>query len=219
MTANKAVQKALPLARYILPPSAGKIELAVLTAEIARMVLIDPDIISTIWNPWKCPLQLLPFLAHAVSVDVWSNEWTEEQKRKVIAASPLVHRLKGTFGAINHALKAFEIDSKIIEWWQDDARRGTFRIEMLYYDGGPIFNSKLQQSAIQSVIAAKPKSRLFTSRAVITARANQYVACYPKTFLSNTAHPLKFGIPTSHCAAYVATVPVYFFSVTAHPKG
>lgn len=219
MTIDEAIKRALPIAKVILPPNASKIETAILTAEVARMMQVDPDIIRKIWNPWKCPTILLPFLAHAVSVDVWSNDWNEEQKRKVIAASPSVHRLKGTRAAIDRALKAFDIDSRVIEWWEDDARRGTFRVEMLYYNGGPLFDLDLQQYAIDSVIAAKPKARVFTSRAVITARGNFYHSAYPKANFLRVAHPYQFIPPVVRASNYIATTPTQFMSATAHPKG
>ena len=219
MTTDEAVKKALRLAEVILPSSANKIEKAVLTAELARMQLINPDVVGTIWNPWLCPASLLPFLAHAISVDVWSDDWSEQQKRKVIAASPFVHRLKGTRGAIERALKAFDIDSHIIEWWEDDARRGTFRVEMLYYHGGPVFDTALQQFAIDSVIAAKPKSRIFTSRAVIKSASRFFVASYPVSNFMRVAQPLKFKPPKAEISAFLATVPIHFISSTAHPKG
>lgn len=219
MTDEQALQNAWNIALYLLPPSAGKIEKAVLTAELVRLLQIDPAIINTIWDPWKCPCQLLPFLAHAVSVDVWSDDWSELQKRKVIAASPTIHRLKGTRGAIDRALKAFNLDTRVIEWWEDDARRGTFRVEMFYYDGGPVFDLKLQQYAIDSVIAAKPKARIFTSKAIISARANLYSSAYPKGNFVRIAHPYQFKVPVISAAHYVAAVPVLIFSITAHPKG
>lgn len=219
MTTDEAIEKALPIAKIMLPPTASKIEIAVLTAELARLLLIDADVVKKIWDPWQCPLSLLPFLAHALSVDVWSNDWSEEQKRKVIAASPAVHRLKGTRGAVDRALKAFDIDAHIVEWWENDARRGTFSIEMLYYNGGPVFDNELQRYAIQSVVAAKPKSRIFSARAVITAEADLCAAVVPRSHFIRVAHPFQFEPPVALGGLYSAAVPVVFFSVTACPKG
>lgn len=219
MTMDEAIKKALPIAKIILPPTATDIEIAILTAELARMLMLDPDVVKKLWDPWQCPFLLLPFLAHSLSVDVWSDDWSEEQKRKVIAASPAVHRLKGTRGAVNRALKAFDIDAHIIEWWEDNARRGTFRIEMLYYNGGPIFDDALQKYAIDSVVAAKPKSRIFTAKAVITANAQLYAAVVPRSDFIRIAHPFQFEPPVACGGLYSAAVPAIFFSATAHPKG
>lgn len=54
------------------------------------------DVIATLYDPWTCPAHLLPYLAWAFSVDLWKDDWTEEKKRSVIAATPALHRLKGT---------------------------------------------------------------------------------------------------------------------------
>lgn len=218
MTIEEAIKNTIIAAKSILPPSTSKLEIAILAAELARLKLIDPDVIRKLWDPWQCPSILLPFLAHAISVDVWSNDWDEKQKRRVIATSPFVHRFKGTRGAIEKALKALGIGSRVVEWWEDDARRGTFRVEMLYYDGGPLFDFKLQQDAINTVIAAKPKARVFTSRAVITARAGVYLTAFPKSSFVRIAHPYRFTPPVVTAKSYSAVVPVQYISVTAHKK-
>lgn len=67
----------------------------------ANARLIDvPVPVGDMWNPWKAPAVVLPFLAWALSVDVWVEEWPEEKKRAVIAASFDLHRHKGTLGGI-----------------------------------------------------------------------------------------------------------------------
>ena len=218
MTIDEKIIAMQTLASAILPPNARAIERAILTAELARIASVSPEIILTIWNPWTCPLALLPFLAQAVSVDVWSNKWSESQKRRVIAASPKVHRLKGTRGAVETALSAFDLDAKLIEWWQEDARRGTFRVEIGYYDGSPIFDADLQKSAIDAVISAKPKTRVFTSRAVIKAKAELYIATLSKGSFLTIAHPFKFSGATVSSAIFIGATPALLFSATAHPK-
>lgn len=219
MSPEDAVKQMLPFAKAILPPFASKIELAILAAELGRISLIDPDIVRTIWDPWKCPDILLPFLAQAVSVDVWSNDWSEDQKRRVIAASPDVHRFKGTRGAVERALKSFELDAKIVEWWEDDSRRGTFRVEMLYYNDGPVFDLELQKYAIQSVMAAKPKTRVFDTRAIISARAELRNGAMMRANFLAVAHPLSFSGSIVRAANYDAVATANFISVTAHPRG
>lgn len=54
------------------------------------------EIIASLYDPMKCPSALLPYLAWAFSVDLWNDAWSEEKKRAVIAAAPVLHRLKGT---------------------------------------------------------------------------------------------------------------------------
>lgn len=218
MTPAETVAAVAPIADAILPRTAASIERAVLTAELARIATVDPAVIVTIWNPATCPAALLPWLAQGVSVDVWSDAWPESQKRAVIAASPMVHRLKGTLGAVRRALAAFNLESRIVEWWQDGARRGTFRIELIYRDGGPVFDLPTQGYAIQSVAAAKPKSRVFTSLAIMRARGPVYVGALARSAMSATVHPFIFDAPVLRATNYIGATAASIISSTAHSK-
>ena len=41
----------------------------------------DLDVpIDRLWNPATCPENILPFLAWALSVDVWNPQWSVEQE-------------------------------------------------------------------------------------------------------------------------------------------
>jgi len=218
MTPAEAVEAVAPIAGAILPKTASAIERAVLAAELARIAMVDPTVIVTIWNPATCPDVLLPWLAQGVSADVWSNDWDEATKRAVIAASPMVHRLKGTLGAVRRALAAFDLDTRVIEWWEEDARRGTFRVEVVYRDGAPVFDLATQSYAIQSVDGAKPKSRVFTTRAVLRARGSAYIGAISQAALGATAHPFVFGVPTLRATNYLGATAASLLSATAHRK-
>ncbi len=77
----------------VLPQTASDFEKA-LTAAMLHHGLDVP--IGDLWNPDRCPAPLLPYLAWALSVDFWVEEWPEHKKRRVIAESVELHRLKGT---------------------------------------------------------------------------------------------------------------------------
>lgn len=217
MTPEQAIEAVADLAVSILPRNATPIERALLAAELARVATVDPTVIVRIWNPATCPPELLAFLAQAVSVDVWSDSWSEAQKRAVIAASPSVHRLKGTLGAVKRALSAFDIEANVIEWWVDDSRRGTFRIEIIYQNGGPVYDPVANGFAIQSVTAAKPKSRVFSARAILRARGGVFVGAFAQLQFVAVAHPYIFSIPTLRATSYVGATGATFISATAHP--
>jgi phage tail P2-like protein len=76
-----------------------------------------PTPLRYLWNPQTCPAHILPWLGWALSVDNWNADWTEQQKRDTIAASVAVHRVKGTVGALNRALRpvgfAIQVDDQI----------------------------------------------------------------------------------------------------------
>lgn len=218
MTPAQAVEAVAPIAHAILPASSSAIERAVLAAELARIAMVDPTVIVSIWNPATCPVELLPWLAQGVSVDVWSDDWPEAQKRQVIAASPMVHRLKGTLAAVRRALAAFDLETRVVEWWEDGARRGTFRVEIIYRNGSPVFNMDTQGFAIQSVDAAKPKSRVFTTRAALQARGPLYIGALARTALSATAHPFAFDPPVLRATNFIGATAATIMSATAHRK-
>jgi len=119
---------------------------------------IDPEVIETIWDAWRCPSPLLPWLAWAVSVDVWDDGWAEPVKRQAIADSPDYHRIKGTVQAVNAALALAQRPTELTEWFDQvpPGRRGTARIfvETTLDDVGRIL-----KSVRPLVMSAKPKSR------------------------------------------------------------
>jgi Phage tail protein (Tail_P2_I) len=96
---------------HILAPNATEYE-RVLASQVDR--LLDLNIpIRELWDPWHCPENLLPYLAWALSVDLWDPEWPVTKRRSVIANSIKHHRLKGTLTGIEAYLDL--IDSKVIK--------------------------------------------------------------------------------------------------------
>lgn len=77
-----------------------------------------PVLVRESWNPDTCPVDLLPWLAWAFSVDIWDATWTEEQKRGAIKSSVLVHRHKGTPAAMKAALDGLGYGLELQEWYQ-----------------------------------------------------------------------------------------------------
>jgi phage tail P2-like protein len=100
----------------LLPPNSSDQERAMEAATQRATELPAPQ--RTLWNADTCPANLLPWLAWGFSVDEWNANWTEEQKRRVIAASIDVHRRKGTVGAVRSVLESLGIGSAFQEWWQ-----------------------------------------------------------------------------------------------------
>jgi phage tail-like protein len=95
--------------QHLLPPNSTPLEIA-LAQTIARISMI-PDPVEVVWRPWECPENILPWLAWALSVDVWDNTWTEERKRHVIANAVELHRLKGTAAGLKRHVKL--VDSEV----------------------------------------------------------------------------------------------------------
>jgi hypothetical protein len=83
----------------LLPHNATEWERAIALTGAARRPL-PADLIKSVWNPRTCPLPLLPYLAWALSVDVWDETWSETKKREVVAKSIELHQLKTTAAGI-----------------------------------------------------------------------------------------------------------------------
>lgn len=77
-----------------------------------------PIEIRTLWNHKTCSAHLLPYLAWALSVDRWDEEWPISVKRDVIARSFEIHKIKGTMAAVKSAVEPMGYKASVNEWWQ-----------------------------------------------------------------------------------------------------
>jgi len=119
---------------HMLPPNATAEEKAISSA-MARLSDV-PVPIRELWNPDSCPVDLLPWLAWALSVDVWDTDWPEDKKRNVIKASIEVHRHKGTPYAVEAALEAMGFMAKVSEWFKYGGDPYKFKVEVDVIDSG-----------------------------------------------------------------------------------
>lgn len=119
----------------LLPPNATPLERA-LAGAFADAVDI-PVPLRDLLNPDKCPVPLLPYLAHYLAVNFWDDQWTEAQKRGVCRSAYLVHRQRGTPAAVKRALAALGADAEMVEWWQQvpKAAPHTFTVDVETYEG------------------------------------------------------------------------------------
>ncbi|WP_367268890.1 phage tail protein I [uncultured Brevundimonas sp.] len=105
----------------LLPPNSSALELAIDATAASRLQALQTAVRRR-WNPQTCPPAWLGVLAWALSVDTWRSDWPEATKRSVIAASPKVHRLKGTVAAVRGAIEALGVPARIIEWFSPEGQ-------------------------------------------------------------------------------------------------
>lgn len=86
----------------LLPPNTTPLERAI---EKTQMRHAPDRLIPTLWNARTCPINMLPMLAWSYSIEDWDPQWSTEQKRLAVEASPEIHRHKGTPAAIKYALE------------------------------------------------------------------------------------------------------------------
>lgn len=99
----------------LLPPSVTPQERALAKTMVRASSLPLPA--RDLWNPDTCPIELLPWLAWAFSLDDWDVTWTAAQQRSAVKDSYRVHRHKGTSGSVKDALNALGLGVQVQEWF------------------------------------------------------------------------------------------------------
>lgn len=139
----------------LLPPSASRFMRSV-AASTQKLSNIPVDL-SLLWNTERCPVELLPYLAWALSVDRWDKNWSEQTKRQVIKAAWMIHRQKGTIAALRRVVEPFGYLIRIIEWWQSGEAPGTFRLDIGVQENG--ITEEVFYELERLIADAKPVSR------------------------------------------------------------
>ena len=141
--------------KRLLPVGSTPLEIAAAQA-CARMADIDVPL-SKLWNANTCPLALLPYLAWAWSVDRWDESWPEVTKRSVVKAAYVVHKRKGTIGAIRRVVEPLGYLIRVIEWWKTNEAPGTFRLDVGVLETG--ITEEMYPELERLIDDAKPCSR------------------------------------------------------------
>ena len=151
-------------AQPLLPGNAIPLErhAAQALAHIQRV----PIALRQLCNPDNCPVDLLPYLAWAFSVDRWDSSWLESTKRAAIRASFVIHSRKGTIGALRRVVEPLGYLIEVIEWWETlpEGTPGTFALEVGVLDTG--ITEAMYQELTFLIDDAKPVSRHLTGLAI-----------------------------------------------------
>ncbi|HBW7200667.1 phage tail protein I [Klebsiella pneumoniae] len=127
-------------------------------AAAACSVISDLSVpLRDLWNPWRCPVKLLPYLAWAFSVDRWEETWTETAKRQAVSEDFWIHQRKGTVAAVRRVIETLGYSMTLQEWWEVADPAGTFRLEI---DLNEIGITEPMINELERIIGdAKPVSR------------------------------------------------------------
>ncbi|MDZ0761931.1 phage tail protein I [Klebsiella pneumoniae] len=110
-----------------------------------------------LWNPWKCPVKFLPYLAWAFSVDRWEETLSETEKRQAVSDAFWIHQRKGTVAAVRRVIETLGYSMTLQEWWKVADPAGTFRLEI---DLNEIGITEPMINELERIIGdAKPVSR------------------------------------------------------------
>ncbi|NKW09412.1 phage tail protein I [Ochrobactrum tritici] len=78
----------------ILPNYATKLERDL--EQVTAFAELPIEELANALDPWKIDIRFLPWLAFRFAVDFWNDDWSEFQKRDVVARQFNLQRLKGT---------------------------------------------------------------------------------------------------------------------------
>lgn len=158
----------------MLPTGSTPLEKAASHAMTEFMALPVP--LRDLWNPERCPVNMLPYLAWALSVDRWDETWPASTKRRVIKASFFVHQHKGTLGALRRVVEPLGYLIEIIEWFHTSPRgpRGTFQLKVGVLETG--ITDEMYQELERVIDDAKPLSRHLVGLAIsLESRGSLYI--------------------------------------------
>lgn len=150
------------MAASLLPPNASDFERA-LEAATARIADIYFNL-RKLWRPDTCPVDLLPWLAWALSLDSWSSDWPEAVKRERVRRALEIARQKGTAASVRAVVESFGGQVAIREWWQKTPAGDPHTFELVLTLGSATApaSAAFVDAVIAEVARTKPVRSHFT---------------------------------------------------------
>ncbi|HDX8690695.1 TPA: phage tail protein I [Klebsiella michiganensis] len=152
------------MSNTLLPPSSPA-WLRHTEAGTARLSAIAVAL-RTLWTPADCPVDLLPYLAWALSVDRWDKNWPAGRKIAAIQRSYWLHRRKGTRAAVRRVIEDMGFSATFAEWFEAGDEPGTFRLEVNVNEVG--LTSRTLDELNRLINDAKPVSRHISRMTIAT---------------------------------------------------
>lgn len=153
----------------LLPPNAqpGDRTLEAVTARIGDIA----EGLPAIWNPASCPVNLLPWLAWGLSIDIWDQDWSEGVKRELIADAIARQRRKGSVGAVREVLDAFDANLSLHEWFAQATPQAPYTFEIRLPVEPGTGSAALIERVADQVVRVKPARAHFTVAQTLRAQA------------------------------------------------
>lgn len=149
------------LAPTLLPPNATPLERVFEQLMAARLAAIETSY-RAYWSADDCPIDQLPWLAWALSIDEWDPVWAEEVRRAQVARAIDVQRKKGTVAAVESIIAGFGGTASLREWWQLSPPGPVHTFDVIVAIAGSAPSLAYVDAIIRSISAAKPLRSHFT---------------------------------------------------------
>jgi phage tail P2-like protein len=88
----------------VIESGASVLEKVIADVEAEELLSIDAELIEANWDPYRVQTRNLPFLAFALGVQLWDDEWDEATKRSWLSIQWEFKSLRGTETALRIAL-------------------------------------------------------------------------------------------------------------------
>jgi len=137
--------------RLLYRTSTG-LEKALADVDGDRITDTAAELIQAIWDPWACPLRLLPYLAWAVGVEYWNDDWSETTKRAWVAYQLEFKSTRGTRRALEMAV---DYAGRDVSRWGYEVIKVTTRPQKVF--SGP----SLTREQRQAWLAQLPQVRVW----------------------------------------------------------
>lgn len=133
----------------LAPSNATPIEQVLFELASDRLDPITVDL-TAYWDPYRCPIDALPHLAHGLGLPIWRETWSEAKKRQLLAEWPVIAAKLGTEDAIRWAVQLADGDLQLI----------TVPPQAFYLAGDPTENT----GAWEDWLSSLPEIRLIRDR-------------------------------------------------------
>jgi phage tail P2-like protein len=164
----------------LTPSTAGAFARAmdeILDRRITQMVLPIKDV----FDPDRCPLAILPWLAWHRGLTYWSSAWPEHVQRRVVREAADILRRRGTRRGLERQLEALGSSANVVEWFEEtpEGTPGTWRAVATLADG--IALDATEQDEIAALFRrTAPLTRPWTIDVGVYAEASTLVRVHPR---------------------------------------
>lgn len=187
------------MTKTLLPPNTTSLE-----RDIEQVTDRPIDVeLDTLWDADRIAEHLLPWLAWAVGVRQWSDEWSEARKRAEVKNALNIRRRAGTLGALRQVIGMHGIEGgDIDEWFDYQGQPGHFRL-VLDLDGVGISKNGYEELIIGLTRAKRLSAHFDPTQISTTTRGHVQLGAGKHTSGNITLQPYRPSHLTTSGAATI----------------